>query len=223
VCRLPRSVPNPPRSADGTRSVPTTLAPSFEIHRRPHRDRRRRAAAKYCHRNQSRVARGRKAAPNVAGTLRVPSAPLCAQPAAERRRHTECACYVGCGQRPHSRSSKTSPQVAEDIQSVTNERSKFSRRAAKRLNCSRHISLCRLRCYVRNAPREADGTRSVPATLGAPLTAAIGDSWFAPQRIRVSRAIRGLASFESVVLSCQHRTSIAEMWWLNISRGDSRA
>jgi hypothetical protein len=24
----------------------------------------------------------------------VPSAPLCAQPAAERRRHTECACYV---------------------------------------------------------------------------------------------------------------------------------
>jgi hypothetical protein len=37
---------------------------------------------------------------NVAGTLRVPSAPLCAQPAAERRRHTECACYVGCGRWP---------------------------------------------------------------------------------------------------------------------------
>jgi hypothetical protein len=50
---------------------------------------------KYPRRNQSRVARGRKAAPNVAGTLRVPSAPLCAQPPAKRRRHTECACYVG--------------------------------------------------------------------------------------------------------------------------------
>jgi hypothetical protein len=50
---------------------------------------------KYRRRNQSRVARGRKAAPNVAGTLRVPSAPLCAQPAAKRKRHTECAYYVG--------------------------------------------------------------------------------------------------------------------------------
>jgi hypothetical protein len=47
----------------------------------------------------------------------------------------------------------------------------------------RHTSVCRLRCYVRNAPREADGTRSVPATLGA----AKGRTRGAPKLLRKLR------------------------------------
>jgi hypothetical protein len=80
----------------------------------------------------------------------VPSAPLCAQPAAKRRRHTECACYVDAFIR---NSSSPAPRSApwHCRENIAVE--------IKAIQRSRHTpcAVCPARCATRRGAQTAHG------------------------------------------------------------------